>query len=195
MVGEQRRGHELWREQLQAVADAVLAGLRRGEVEGLGALPELAPVQVRLSARLTRSAGIYRPAGDIAISTHFLAAHGVEGARGVLLHEIAHHVVQALHGRRALPHGPAFKHIAAVLGADLRAEHFAAPRLVYVYRCPFCGWEWRRGRRIPRGRRYSCARCAPVYDERRRLVYMGSRREAGEGQLGYPSKRKAGRLR
>lgn len=142
-------------------------------------MPELPPVRVRLSGRLTRSAGTYRPEGDIAISSHFLAGHGVEGTRGVLLHEIAHHVVRAVHGRSAPPHGRAFKQAAGALGADLRAEHFAAPRLVYVYRCPACGWEWRRGRRVRRGRRYSCARCAPAYDERRRLVFAGKRREVG----------------
>jgi hypothetical protein len=48
-----------------------------------------------------------------------------------------------------------------------------------VYRCPACGWEWRRGRRVRRGRRFSCARCAPAYDERRRLVFTGKRREVG----------------
>lgn len=162
---------------LQALADATIAALREGKIGALRPAPALAPVRVRLSARLTRSAGIYRPGGDIALSSHFLAAHGVAGARGVLLHEVAHHVVRALAGQAARPHGREFKRVAVALGADLRAEAFAAPRLVYVYRCPTCGWEWRRGRRLRRGRRYSCSRCAPVYDARHRLLFAGKRRE------------------
>jgi len=164
---------------LQAIADEAIEALRLGTVSGLAAQPGLGPVRVRLSGRLTRSAGTYRPGGDVAISSHFLAAHGVAGVRGVLLHEIAHHVVRAVHGRGATPHGRAFKQTAAALGADLRAEAFFAPRLVYLYRCPTCGWEWRRGRRARRGRRYSCTRCAPVYDDRHRLVFAGRRREDG----------------
>ena len=167
----------MWQAALQATADATVAALRRGERAGLAPLPALGPVQVRLSARLTRCAGVYRPGGDVALSTHFLASHGVARAGGVLLHEIAHHVVRTLHGRAAAPHGREFKAVATALGADLRAEGFAAPRLVYVYRCPTCGWEWRRGRKTRRGRRYSCARCAPAFDGRHRLVFAGSWRE------------------
>ncbi len=163
---------------LQAVADAVIAAVRSGAVAGLRPFPDLAPVRVRLSGRLTRSAGIYRPGDDIAISTHFLIAHGLDGVRGVLLHEIAHHIVWLLHGRTARPHGREFRAIAAALGADLRAAAFDAPRWVYVYSCPICGWEWRRGRRVRRSRRYSCPRCAPTYDSRYRLAFAGSQREA-----------------
>lgn len=166
------------RAALQALADATVAALRDGRIAGLAALPGLGAVTVRLSGRLTRSAGIYRPPGDIAISTHYLAAHGVERAGGVVLHEVAHHAVRAAHGRAARPHGREFTQAALALGASLRAEAFAAPgaRLVYVYRCPTCGWEWHRGRRLAGGRRYSCARCAPAYDERHRLTFAGTDR-------------------
>ena len=163
--------------RLQEIADTMLVALREGRLAGLSRLPELHPVRVRVSGRLTRSAGTYRPDGDVAISAHYLAAHGVEGARGVLLHELAHHVVRSVHGRKAAPHGREFRAVATALAADLRAEGFAAPRLVYFYRCPTCGVEWRRGRRLQRGRRYSCARCSPVYDERHRLRFAGKRRE------------------
>lgn len=165
--------------ELQVMADAALDDLRAGRIPDLGAIPTLGPLRVRASGRMTRSAGMYRPEGDIAISSHFLAAHGVAATRGVLLHEIAHHVVRTLYGRRAAPHGREFKAVARALGADLRAEAFAAPRLVYLYRCPTCGAEWPRGRRIPRGRRYSCARCSPTYDERHRLAFIGTRRLTG----------------
>jgi predicted SprT family Zn-dependent metalloprotease len=165
-------GHEL-----QAAADAVIDALRAGRVSGVTAVPGLAAARVRLSGRLTRCAGIYRPAGDIAISTHYLAAHGIEAARGVVLHEVAHHVVRTVHGRSARPHGREFRVVAAALGASLRAEAFAAPRTVYLYRCPACGWEWRRGRKAPRGRTYSCGRCAPAYDPRFRLRFGGVHRE------------------
>jgi predicted SprT family Zn-dependent metalloprotease len=106
--------------------------LRAGRVPGLPRLPGLPDVRLRLSARLTRSAGIYRRNGEIVISTHFLAAHGVERVDGVLRHEIAHHVVRFLHGRTAAPHGREFHVVARALAADLRAPAFPAPRTRYV---------------------------------------------------------------
>lgn len=166
---------------LEAMAQEWLQALRAGLVPGLPRLPGLPDVRLRLSARLTRSAGIYRRNGEIVISTHFLAAHGLERVGGVLRHEIAHHVVRFLHGRAAAPHGREFHIVARALAADLRAPAFPAPRTRYVYRCPACGWEWRRGRRLPRGRSYSCARCAPAYDERFRLRFLGRVRELPSG--------------
>lgn len=163
---------------LQDVADAAMAALRAGRVCGLPAVPFLPPVQVRVSSRMTRCAGLYRPPGDIAVSRHFLATHGVEGARGVVLHEVAHHLTRYVHGRRATPHGDAFLAAAEALGADRHAESFPAPRTVYLYRCPACGLEWRRGRKLRAGRRYSCRRCASRYDDRFRFVFAGVRREA-----------------
>ncbi len=162
---------------LEAMAQECLLALRAGQVPGLPPLPGLPDVRLRLSARLTRSAGIYRQDGEIAISTHFLAAHGVERVGGVLRHEIAHHVVRFLYGRAAAPHGQEFRIVALALGADLRAPAFPAPRTRFVYRCPGCGWEWRRGRRLPPRRAYSCARCAPVYDDRFRLRLVARERE------------------
>lgn len=161
------------------MAKECLLALRDGRVPGLPPLPDLPDVRLRLSARLTRSAGVYRRDGEIAISTHFLAAHGLERTRGILRHEIAHHVVRYLHGRVAAPHGREFRVVAQALSADLHAPAFPAPRTRFVYRCPCCGWEWRRGRRLPRGRRYSCARCAPAYDERFCLRLAGHWRTIG----------------
>lgn len=120
---------------------------------------------------------MYRPPGDIAISTHYLSAHGIEAIGGVLMHEIAHHVVRHVTGARVAPHGREFRLVAAALGGSLKAAPFAAPRTVYVYRCPTCRRETVRGRRFSRGRRYSCARCAPAYDPRFRLVYVTRRRQ------------------
>lgn len=161
---------------LQEVVDTTLEALRAGDIAGLPPLAGLPPARVRLSGRLTSSAGIYRPPGDIALSSHYLDAHGVAAVRGVLLHEIAHHVVRFRHGRAVSPHGTEFRRAAAALGASLKAEAFAAPRTVYVYRCPVCRLESARGRRFARGRRYSCARCAPAYDDRFRLVFIARRR-------------------
>jgi predicted SprT family Zn-dependent metalloprotease len=158
---------------LEAMARECLLALQAGRVPGLPPLPDLPDVRVRVSARLTRSAGIYRRDGEIVISSHFLAAHGLERTRGILRHEIAHHVVRFLHGRAAAPHGREFRVAAHALSADLHAPAFPAPRTRFVYRCPRCGWEWRRGRRLPRGWNYSCARCAPAYDERFRLRLAG----------------------
>ena len=135
--------------------------------------PPLPPPLVQLSARLTRSAGRYRPPATITISRHFLEQHGVEACIPILRHELAHHAVHHTAGRRVRPHGPEFRVAAARLAAPRHAPAFAAPRTVHGYRCPACGWTLLRGRRLVR-RRYSCARCAPRYDERYRLRYIGS---------------------
>lgn len=148
---------------LQTLADNLVEAYRSG----------LPPVVVRLSARLTRSAGTYRPPGTITISRHFLGEHGPAAAIAVLRHEVAHHVVRWTAGPPVRPHGPEFRAAAAALDAPRHAPHFAAPRLVHGYRCPACGWTWLRGRRIRRGRRYACIRCATSYDERYRLTYAG----------------------
>ena len=149
---------------LQQIADALIAAHT----------PPLPPLTVRLSGRLTRSAGIYRPPGDVAISRHFLREHGPDAAALVLRHEVAHHAVRWTAGTGVRPHGPEFRAAAKKLGAPRRAPAFTVPGVVYGYRCAACGWTWVRRRRIRRGRRYACGRCAPAYDERFRLRYAGS---------------------
>ena len=158
----------------------------RAEAESLAALnalaaklaagyePRLPPPSVRLSARLTRSAGTYRPPGTITISRYFLDQHGLEAAIPVLRHEVAHHIVRWTAHGPVRPHGREFQAAAAALDAPRYAPGFGAPRRVHGYRCPACDWTWLRGRRIPRGRRYACARCAPRYDDRFRLTFIGS---------------------
>jgi predicted SprT family Zn-dependent metalloprotease len=140
--------------------------------------PPLPPPVVQLSARLTRSAGLYRAPGTIVISRHFLEQHGPDACVPILRHEIAHHAVHHTSAGRVRPHGREFRAAAARLGAPRYAPAFAAPRTVHGYRCPSCGWTVLRGRRLPRRRRYSCARCAPRYDDRYRLRYLGSWRDA-----------------
>jgi predicted SprT family Zn-dependent metalloprotease len=158
---------------------AALAELRaRAAVLAASWSPPLPAPAVRLSARLTRSAGTYRPPGTITISRHFFEQHGVEATLPILRHELAHHAVHHTVGRRVRPHGAEFRAAAALLEAPRHAPAFAAPRTVHGYRCPACGWTVLRGRRLPRRRRYSCARCAPRYDDRFRLTYLGSWRAA-----------------
>ena len=62
--------------------------------------PGLPPIVVRVSARLTRSAGTYRPPGTISISRHFLDEHGLEATLPILRHEVAHHIVRWTARRR-----------------------------------------------------------------------------------------------
>jgi predicted SprT family Zn-dependent metalloprotease len=170
---------------LQALADALVAAWDA----------PLPPVRLRLSARLTRSAGLYHPPGAITISRHFLGQHGAAAAEAIVRHEVAHHVVRWTVPGRVRPHGREFEAVAARLGAPRHAPAFAAPRTVVVYRCPGCGWEWRRGRRIARGRHYACARCAPHYDDRYRLRYAGRWREAGpESGVRSPESRVQSRM-
>ncbi|MGH2589020.1 MAG: SprT-like domain-containing protein, partial [Dehalococcoidia bacterium] len=76
-------------------ADTTLLAALQAAAEQIatGHAADLPPVTVRLSGRLTRSAGTYRPLGTITISRHFLDHHGLEAAVAVLRHEVAHHVV------------------------------------------------------------------------------------------------------
>ncbi|MGH2601297.1 MAG: SprT-like domain-containing protein, partial [Dehalococcoidia bacterium] len=76
-------------------ADTTLLATLQAAAQQIAAdhTPDLPPLTVRLSARLTRSAGTYRPPGTITISRHFLAHHGFEAVVEVLRHEVAHHVV------------------------------------------------------------------------------------------------------
>jgi predicted SprT family Zn-dependent metalloprotease len=165
-----RRGEPVTAEAcLQAAANRLLGTHR----------PALPPVTVRLSGRLSRSAGIYRPPGDITLSRHFLEQHGPEQAEAVLRHELAHHIVRWTVPGRVRPHGREFQEVAAALGAPRYAPAYMTPHTIYAYRCPACGWTWERRRRLPRGRRYACARCAPRYDDRFRLHYAGSWRNRG----------------
>ena len=155
-------------EQARARLEALAAELAHG------VHADLPPLTVRLSARLTRSAGTYRPPGTITLSRHFLRDRGFEATVEILRHEVAHHAVRWTARGRVRPHGPEFLAAAAALEAPRRAPAFRAPRLVHAYRCPVCGWTWLRGRRLRRSRRYACARCAPQYDERFRLRYAGT---------------------
>lgn len=135
--------------------------------------PALPIPTIRLSGRLTRSAGTYRPPGTITISRPFLVQHGLAATIPILRHELAHHAVHHTAGARVRPHGREFQTAAAQLSAPRYAPAFYAPRTVHGYRCPACGHTWLRGRRLTQTRRYSCARCAPRYDDRYRLLYVG----------------------
>jgi len=157
---------------LQAAAERILAAY----------CPALPPPLVRCSARLTRSAGTYRPPVTVTISRPFLAQHGTEAGEAVLRHELAHHVVHMTIRRRVRPHGPEFRAVAVALDAPRYAPAFAATRTVHGYRCPACGWTWLRGRRLRQGRQISCGRCAPAFDARFRLVHVGSWRTNAVGK-------------
>lgn len=152
-----------------------LVALQAGALELLRAWPSaLPPVSMRLSARLTRCAGIYRPPGEITLSRHFVRQHPLPESLAVVRHELAHHIVRHTVAGRVRPHGPEFRVVAERLDAPRYAPAFDAPRTMYAYRCPACGWTWHRGRAIPKRRRYACARCAPSYDGRFRLIYLGT---------------------
>lgn len=137
----------------------------------------ITPPRVRLSDRLTRAAGVYRPPDDIALSRHFLRQHGEAALVAILRHEVAHHIVRGRYAARVRPHGPEFRAVADLLGAPRHAPAFAAPRTVHLYRCPACGATLLRGRRLTRGRRYSCGHCSRRYDARFALRYLGSQRD------------------
>jgi hypothetical protein len=90
-------------------------------------------VTVRLSGRMRRKLGEFRPAAgpdgvhEIAISRRHLRRHGWLRAAETLLHEMVHQWQQE--SGRPLGHGPEFRRRCAELGIDGRAvvPHCAAP--------------------------------------------------------------------
>lgn len=81
-----------------------------------------------------------------------------------LVHEYAHLLAFARHGRAGTGHGPAWRQAMADLGAEPTVRHAYevarnGSRQRIVYRCVRCGAAIERRRRLPKGQTYVHARC------------------------------------
>ena len=81
-----------------------------------------------------------------------------------LVHEYAHLLAYARHGREGAGHGPAWRRAMADLGAEPRVRHAYevarnAPRQRVVYRCVRCAVAFERRRRLPKNGAYVHAGC------------------------------------
>lgn len=79
--------------------------------------------------------------GTIRLSRHLILSGSADRVRETLLHEIAHAVAFARHGRRALNHGPLWREVAREVGAapaaTCKGPPVAPPTHVLV--CRRCG--------------------------------------------------------
>lgn len=134
-----------------------------GTAQASEILARLAPLPIR-SSRATRSLGSYvsRDGQPSAIRLQFAQTPELLGE--TLLHELAHaldHLCNQPGQRYRRAHGPGWRNWAQALGIDpTRTGHcpnlaeLHQQRLKVVAVCRRCGTEFRRLRRLPRGRRY-----------------------------------------
>lgn len=140
---------------LAAYADEVLR-----EVQASHPLPYAPKVEWR-NYRVTAGMAYYR-IGVIGLSRIVLTDR--QRLRETLLHEYAHLLAVARHGRRAAGHGPAWKQAMLELGMEPNVRHTYSverntPRQKVTYRCLSCGKLLQRSRRLPRRKRYVHANC------------------------------------
>jgi predicted SprT family Zn-dependent metalloprotease len=137
---------------------------------------------VRWKPSLRTTAGQAHAATQILYLNPRVAAFGADEIERTFLHELAHLVAHARHGRRRIrAHGPEWRQACADLGIPGETATHALPiprRQVakpFAYRCPACATILRRTRPI-RGKA-ACAACCRRhnrgrYDDRFRLARL-----------------------
>ena len=138
-------------------------------------------IPVRFDLR-GRAAGMYRVQPGtrlIRYNPYIFAKHFDEGLAQTVPHEVAHYVTDVLYGlRNVRPHGPEWRAVAAVLGAEPRATRCLDLTGIpqrrhssFGYRCACTRHELgaRRHNKVRRGEGvYLCRRCSAP------LVYCGA---------------------
>ncbi|HEY0867432.1 MAG TPA: SprT-like domain-containing protein [Fimbriimonas sp.] len=104
----------------------------------------------------------YFKIGVIGLSVHVLRDEAM--VRETLLHEYAHLLAVARHGRTAAGHGKEWRGAMRELGLDPVVRHRYEvcrniPRQRVTYRCLRCAKSIQRLRRLPKGKRYVHAGC------------------------------------
>ena len=154
--------------QRAEVAAATAAWLRQARMLYRHALPD---IQVRFDLHGC-SAGMYRVRGErreIRYNPLVFAHWYAENLAETVPHEVAHYVVDMIHGRSARPHGPEWCAVMAAFGvAPRRTSDFDLSALPlrrerrFAYRCA-CGPQQlsaTRHNRVRRGQsRYRCRAC------------------------------------
>jgi SprT protein len=121
-------------------------------------------IRVVWSSRLRSAAGRADFRSLLVTLNPRLHDHGDEEIDRTLKHELAHLLAQARAGRRRIqPHGPEWRTACADLGISGEARCHRLPFPVnrreprYIYRCPCCGRDFPRVRRIRRA--IACLGC------------------------------------
>jgi len=140
---------------LAANAAAILAELTASHP--LGYVPVLQWKNLRVTAGMA-----YYTKGMIALSRVLLTDEA--RLRRTLVHEYAHLLAVARHGRKAAGHGAAWRQAMLELGAEPEVTHKYeakrnARRQQVTYRCKGCGASIVRARRLPRRRKWVHAGC------------------------------------
>jgi predicted SprT family Zn-dependent metalloprotease len=130
------------------------------------------PALVWKNLRVTAGSADYRN-GIIALSKRLLVDE--ERLRVTLIHEYAHLLAVARHGRRAAGHGAPWKKAMADLGEVPRRTHDYPvdrnrPRQEVAYRCLKCGQVLLRKRRLPKRRTFVHSGCGGA------IRFTGSRK-------------------
>lgn len=105
--------------------------------------------------------------GRIGLSSRVLRMPSA--VRDTLVHEYAHLLAWARHGRKSLGHGPLWQKAMRDLGAEPVVRHRYevernARRQRVIYRCAKCGFEFVKSRRFPKRRRYAHIDCGGLFE-------------------------------
>ncbi|MBS1720767.1 MAG: SprT-like domain-containing protein [Armatimonadetes bacterium] len=120
-----------------------------------------APKIVWKNLRVSAGLALYLE-NEIRLSKRILDTE--DKVRETFLHEYAHLLAFARHGRAGAGHGKPWKDAMRELGLDPQVRHRYAverneKRQQVLYVCKRCGLEFVRGRRFPRGRRVMHVSC------------------------------------
>lgn len=126
----------------------------------------LPPPAVHVNIRGTMAGQARIDDNQLRFNPQLLHQYGDQFIRDTVPHEVAHLAAYKAHGRRIRPHGPEWKSIMRVLGADASRCHNYAVQPTrqlqrYRYRCRCREHELTsiRHKRAQRGTRYICTDC------------------------------------
>jgi hypothetical protein len=138
-----------------------------GEEEALPLFDELTRLPLKSSRAVTRL-GSYSFKGPRPLAIRLQFTQEEASLRQTLLHEIAHfldHQTTTPGQTYRNPHGRNWQHWLRQIGGQGRAENSPAMQSLYqqrlkpVARCEQCGFQLKRLRRLPRGRRWVHSHC------------------------------------
>ncbi len=148
--------------------DATLEAQAREMLRAVGAPSVARSVRVEWSSRLRTAAGRADYRHNLVTLNPLLRTHGADEIDRTLRHELAHLLAHARKGRRRIaPHGPEWRQACCDLGIadEQRCHSLPFPRQTrarpFLYRCPRCGREFPRVRKIRR--RVACLACCRRY--------------------------------
>ena len=157
---------------VSAARDFVLEGRARALLESLGATRVAASVSVEWNGRLRTSAGRADYRRKLITLNPRLRQHGEAEIERTFLHELAHLLAQNRSGRRRIePHGLEWRQACSDLGiaGEQRCHALPFPHKTrvrpFLYRCPQCGRDFPRVRRVRRG--IACLACCRRFNRGR----------------------------